>query len=56
MARQALKVIHKEDARIAEAEAPHLRHVVWYRDPGLRKLYAYIAVICMASATTGYDG
>jgi hypothetical protein len=44
------------DAAIAQAEAPELERVVWHKDPGLRKLYAYAAVICIASATTGYDG
>lgn len=45
-----------DEVAIAQAEAPELEHVVWYKDPGLRKLYAYAAVICIASATTGYDG
>ncbi|RFU35585.1 hypothetical protein B7463_g818, partial [Scytalidium lignicola] len=56
MARPALKPVHQEERAVAVAEAPHLRHVIWYKDPGLRKLYACIGVICMASATTGYDG
>ena len=35
---------------------PHFEKVDWKRDPGLRKLYFYAIVLCVASATTGYDG
>jgi hypothetical protein len=44
------------DLEIAQAEAPHLARVHWRSDPGLRKLYFYAFIICIASATTGYDG
>ncbi|KAL6704289.1 hypothetical protein ACN47E_008353 [Coniothyrium glycines] len=44
------------DVEIAQAEAPHLARVNWRSDPGLRKLYFYAFIICIASATTGYDG
>jgi hypothetical protein len=44
------------EVAIAQAEAPKLEYVNWRKDPGLRKLYLYAAVICVASATTGYDG
>ncbi|KAJ8125436.1 hypothetical protein O1611_g8202 [Lasiodiplodia mahajangana] len=37
-------------------EAPEFEKVSWYKDPGLRKLYFYAFVLCIASATTGYDG
>lgn len=47
---------HADDVAIAQAEAPELEPVVWHKDPGLRKLYFYAAIICVASATTGYDG
>ncbi|KAF2834947.1 general substrate transporter [Patellaria atrata CBS 101060] len=47
---------HKEEIQIAQAEAPHLEYVNWRKDPGLRKLYFYAVIICVASATTGYDG
>lgn len=40
----------------AQEEAPQFEKVDWKRDPGLRKLYFYAAVLCVASATTGYDG
>lgn len=49
-------VRHADDAAIAREEAPELPYVNWRKDPGLRKLYMYAAVICVASATTGYDG
>jgi hypothetical protein len=44
------------DLEVAQAEAPHLARVDWKSDPGLRKLYLWAVIICMASATTGYDG
>lgn len=44
------------DLEVAQAEAPHLARVNWRSDPGLRKLYMWAVVICLASATTGYDG
>ncbi|GJC92457.1 hexose transporter protein [Colletotrichum higginsianum] len=40
----------------AQAEAPDFEKVDWIKDPGLRKLYFYAFVLCIASATTGYDG
>ncbi|KAJ5782311.1 hypothetical protein N7457_004085 [Penicillium paradoxum] len=40
----------------AQAEQPELEEVTWYQDPGLRKLYFWAAILCVASATTGYDG
>jgi len=40
----------------AQAEAPVLARVTWYKEPGLRQLYAYCCIVCLASATTGYDG
>jgi hypothetical protein len=41
---------------VAQAEAPDFEKVTWYQDPGLRVLYFYCSVLCVASATTGYDG
>ena len=46
----------KAEVEIAQAEAPELEYVNWRKDPGLRKLYLFAVVICVASATTGYDG
>jgi len=46
----------RSDVEAAQAEAPHLKKVNWRSDAGLRKLYFYAFFICIASATTGYDG
>jgi hypothetical protein len=46
----------KEELAIAQAEAPELEYVNWRKDAGLRKLYFWAFIICIASATTGYDG
>ncbi|KAF2742201.1 general substrate transporter [Sporormia fimetaria CBS 119925] len=52
-----LKPVKKSaDVEAAQAEAPQLPEVNWRKDPGLRKLYFWAAIICVASATTGYDG
>ena len=56
MARKLKPTHHQENVRQALDEAPQLEEVTWYKDPGLRKLYFYAAIICVASATTGYDG
>jgi hypothetical protein len=47
---------HHDDVTIAQDEAPEFERVSWTRDPHLRQLYAYGAVLMVASATTGYDG
>ncbi|KAI6383267.1 hypothetical protein MCOR25_000186 [Pyricularia grisea] len=44
------------ELEVAQAEAPRFEHVVWYKEPHLRKLYVCAAVLMVASATTGYDG
>ncbi|KAJ5457721.1 hypothetical protein N7475_009109 [Penicillium sp. IBT 31633x] len=44
----------KTDA--AQADKPELEEVNWWHEPGLRRLYCWAAVLCVASATTGYDG
>jgi hypothetical protein len=47
---------HDAALEAAQAEAPEFEKVTWHSDPGLRKLYFWCAVLCVASATTGYDG
>lgn len=37
-------------------DAPEFEKVIWYRDPNMRKLFWHSCVLCIASATTGYDG
>jgi len=46
----------KQEVDVANAEAPEFEIVNWWSDPGLRRLYLWCAVLCVASATTGYDG
>lgn len=47
----------KEDSVVAAQDAPQFEHVVWHKDPGLRKLYLVSCFgLMVASATTGYDG
>jgi hypothetical protein len=42
---------------VAANEAPQFERVVWYKDPGLRRLYLVSCFgLMVASATTGYDG
>ncbi|KAI2776801.1 general substrate transporter [Daldinia loculata] len=50
------KAPRKEEIANAQEEAPEFERVDWKRDPGLRKLYFYCFILCVASATTGYDG
>lgn len=47
---------HTEEDAAAQSELAELPHVSWTKDPQLRKLYFYAAIICVASATNGYDG
>lgn len=46
----------KSEVEVAQAEMPRLEEVNWWREPGLRRLYFWASVLCVASATTGYDG
>jgi sugar porter (SP) family MFS transporter len=47
----------KEVSAQAANDAPEFEHVVWHKDPGLRKLYLFSCFgLMVASATTGYDG
>ncbi|KAI1335644.1 sugar transporter [Xylariaceae sp. FL0016] len=46
----------QEEAVHAQEEAPEFERVSWTKEPGLRKLYFYAFILCVASATTGYDG
>ncbi|KAI0017284.1 sugar transporter [Xylariomycetidae sp. FL0641] len=50
------KAPKKEEQAIAQEEAPEFERVTWYKEPGLRKLYFHAFILCVASATTGYDG
>lgn len=46
----------KDKVLQAQLEAPKFAEVTWWKDAGLRKLYALCAVIILSSATTGFDG
>ncbi|EUC31660.1 hypothetical protein COCCADRAFT_100746 [Bipolaris zeicola 26-R-13] len=37
-------------------DAPQFEKVIWYKHPNMRKLFWHSSVLCIASATTGYDG
>jgi hypothetical protein len=50
------KTPNAEATAAAQQEAPEFERVNWIKEPGLRKLYFYAFVLCIASATTGYDG
>ena len=45
-----------ENVAVAQDEAPAFEKVNWMKEPGLRKLYWHAFILCVASATTGYDG
>lgn len=51
--RQAPK---KDVVVAAQEEVPKFEKVDWRKEPGLRKLYWHAFVLCICSATTGYDG
>lgn len=46
----------ESEREVAQAEAPELERVVWWKEPRLRILYFWAAILCLNSATTGYDG
>lgn len=46
----------KEEIAEVQAAAPKMEKVIWYRSPNMRKLYFFAAILCINSATTGYDG
>jgi len=40
----------------AQESAPEIPRVSWTKSPNMRKLYFYCIILCVCSATTGYDG
>lgn len=44
------------NAAAAREEAPDFEKVKWRKEPNMRKLYFWACILCIASATTGYDG
>nr|OQO15976.1 hypothetical protein B0A51_17761 [Rachicladosporium sp. CCFEE 5018]OQO29356.1 hypothetical protein B0A51_03138 [Rachicladosporium sp. CCFEE 5018] len=55
-ATEKLSTAAMQNVAEVQAMAPELERVDWKKSPSLRKLYFYAAVLCVASATTGYDG
>ncbi|KAK2748466.1 MFS hexose [Colletotrichum kahawae] len=45
----------RAQAQSAQAEAPQFAEVTWWKDPGLRKLYFWCAILMAMSASTGFD-
>ena len=56
MASKYLRNEKKERAEEVRAAGPEIPHVQWTKSPNMRKLYFYCGILCVASATTGYDG
>lgn len=52
----AAKAPNQQVVAAAQKAAPQFERVNWTKDPGLRQLYFYAFILCIASATTGYDG
>lgn len=48
--------VPKGDSAAARDEAPQFEKVIWYKEPNMRKLFFWSSILCIASATTGYDG
>jgi len=53
-----MKFKRAEQTAVVEAQeaAPDLSRVSWTKSANMRKLYFYCMVLCVCSATTGYDG
>jgi hypothetical protein len=45
-----------EQTAEVQAAAPEIPKVDWKKSPNMRKLYFYCVILCVASATTGFDG
>lgn len=48
--------IASANVRAAQEDAPQFEKVNWKKEPNMRKLYFWACILCVASATTGYDG
>jgi len=56
MASKLARAPHQEERAEALAAAPEIPRVVWHKSPNMRKLYFYAIILCINSATTGFDG
>jgi len=48
--------VPKGNIDLAQAEAPEFEHVNWRTQKNMPTLYFWCIILCVASATTGYDG
>jgi hypothetical protein len=46
----------KETVAEVQSAAPKFEKVKWSKSANMRKLYFYCVILCVCSATTGYDG
>jgi hypothetical protein len=46
---------HQQQQEMAQHYAPEFEWVEWTKEPHLRRLYGWAAVLMIASATTGFD-
>lgn len=46
----------EQEAQAARDDAPQFEKINWRKEPNMRKLYFWAAILCVASATTGFDG
>lgn len=51
-----VKALKAEELAEAQAAAPEIPKVDWKATASMRKLYFYCIILCVCSATTGYDG
>ena len=56
MAPQPVAAANKEAVTEVQAAAPKFEKVQWSKSANMRKLYFYCIILCVCSATTGYDG
>ena len=47
---------NKDNVEAVQADAPEIPRVKWTASANMRKLYFYCIILCVCSATTGYDG
>jgi len=48
--------VNQDRLHEAQEAAPEIPKVSWSASPNMRKLYFYCIILCVCSATTGYDG
>ncbi|KAI7099534.1 hypothetical protein KC352_g38188, partial [Hortaea werneckii] len=56
MAPHIARAPQQENTVEAQEAAPKIPKVIWHKSPNMRTLYFFAAILCINSATTGYDG